>query len=106
MLVQRLEGGERGERCAAFVLECAEGGAERAAVAAFARAETPVERFEHRAFHRRDAGVIDQPGAAHRADRVSRRQASHRRVLGKAGDRGHVDIEIIEPAPGSTANTG
>ena len=97
MFVQRLEGGERRQRFAALPPERAEGGAE--GVAASACAEAPVERLEYRAFQRRDRGVIDEPRAARRHDRLGRDQRLHGGILGKAGDQGHIDVEIIEPGP-------
>ena len=99
MLVQRFEGGKGGERLAALPPECAESGAERTAAAALPRPEAAVERLQHRALQRRDGGVFDQPGAAGRQDRVGRRQRLRGGILGKTGDPGHVDVEIIEPYP-------
>src|SRR4051795_7900469 len=95
MLVQRLEYRKIGERAAARELELAKSDTERAV--RVARLEAPEQGFEHRPLQRRDRRVIDQFGGPRRVDCRRWCERLRRGILGKAGHRGHIDVEKIEP---------
>jgi hypothetical protein len=95
MLVQCLEYREIGERPATRQLKFAKRQPERAL--RLASLKPPEQRFEHRPLQRRDRGVIDQLAIARRGDRRRCCHRLRRSVFGEARDRGHIDVEKIEP---------
>ncbi len=100
MFVQRFEDRKRGQRLAAILLKHPKRIAERTARTAIRpellRPKAPEQRFQHRALDCRDGGIIDKVGGSGRGNRFGRRQRPYRRILGKAGHSGHVDVEVIE----------